>query len=104
MKQLFLVFRVCLRQHCVFAYKCVCMRIHMLIFLLFLILSVKEGTQLLTPPKITVFPGTKKIDLICKHHRTIPDICHLDHLYIDEEKIGHVEKFQILIHYRCVEI
>ena len=34
-------------------------------FLLFLILSVEEGTTLLTPKKITVFPGTKKVGQIC---------------------------------------
>ena len=34
----------------------------------------------------------------------IPDICHLNHLYIGGEKIGHVEKFQISIHNRCGEI
>ena len=36
--------------------------------------------------------------------QTIPHICHLDHLYIGGEKIGHVEKFQISIHNRCGEI
>ena len=35
---------------------------------------------------------------------SIPHICHLDHLYIGGEKIGHVEKFQISIHDRCGEI
>ena len=35
---------------------------------------------------------------------TTPHICHLDHLYIGGEKIGHVEKFQISIHDRCGEI
>ena len=35
---------------------------------------------------------------------TIPHICHLDHLYIGGEKIGHVEKFQISTHDRCGEI
>ena len=35
---------------------------------------------------------------------TIPHICHLDHLYIGGEKIGHVKKFQISIHDRCGEI
>ena len=34
-------------------------------FLLFLILSVEEGTTLLTPKKITVFPGTTKVGPIC---------------------------------------
>ena len=34
----------------------------------------------------------------------IPHVCHLDHLYIGGEKIGHVEKFQISIHNRCGEI
>ena len=34
----------------------------------------------------------------------IPHICHLHHLYIGGEKIGHVEKFQISIHNRCGEI
>ena len=33
-----------------------------------------------------------------------PHICHLDHLFIGGEKIGHVEKFQISIHDRCGEI
>ena len=35
---------------------------------------------------------------------TIPDICHLDHLYIGGEIFCHVEKFQISIHDRCGEI
>ena len=34
-------------------------------FLLFVILSVEEGTTLLTPKKITVFPGTTKVGPIC---------------------------------------
>ena len=34
-------------------------------FLLFLILSVEEDTTLLTPKKITVFPGTTKVGPIC---------------------------------------
>ena len=34
-------------------------------FLLFLILSMEEGTTLLTPKQITVFPGTKKVGQIC---------------------------------------
>ena len=33
-----------------------------------------------------------------------PHICHLDHLYIGGEKIGHVEKFQMSIHDECGEI
>ena len=33
--------------------------------LLFLILSVEEGTTLLTPKKITAFIGTQKVGLIC---------------------------------------
>ena len=40
----------------------------------------------------------------CKATVSIPHICHLDHLYIGGEKIGHVEKFQISIHNRCGEI
>ena len=52
-------------HHHVIAYTRVCIRIQVLIFLLFLILSVEEGTTLLTPKKITVFPGTKKVGQIC---------------------------------------
>ena len=30
--------------------------------------------------------------------KSIPDICHLDHLHVGGEEICHVEKFQISIH------
>ena len=44
---------------CVYAYK------RAIFFLLFLILSMEEGTTLLTPKQITVFPGTPKVGPIC---------------------------------------
>ena len=53
---------------------------------------------------ITDFCCTFKGKLDSANATNIPHICHLDHLYIGGEKIGHVEKFQILIHNRCGEI
>ena len=58
--------------------------------------SIKGGGGFL----LSSFPLTFWENLI----RGIPHICHLDHLYIGGEKIGHVEKFQISIHDRCGEI
>ena len=40
----------------------------------------------------------------CNQFVIIPDICHLDHLYIGGENIGHVERFLISTHDRCGEI
>ena len=57
-----------------------------------LILTPYDHFQIL--PTLAVNPN---LILEPCHMKTIPHICHLDHLYIGGEKIGHVEKFQISI-------